>query len=115
MGTYNSGSGVWTIGALARNASATLTLVARVLETGPYLNSATVSATTNDPVAGNNTATATPTPVSNPSWTLDKATTSTPTRAGDTVTYTFSVTNTGNVTINSITVTDPKLPSLACT
>ncbi|QWP78940.1 DUF11 domain-containing protein [Lysobacter sp. K5869] len=115
QGAYNSGTGVWTVGALARNANATLTIVATVKETGPYTNTATVSAATSDPNTANNTATATPTPVASPSWTLDKATTSAPTRAGDTVTYTFSVTNTGNVTINNVSVADPKLPSLSCT
>jgi LPXTG-site transpeptidase (sortase) family protein len=34
---------------------------------------------------------------------------------GDTITYTFSVENTGNVTITNINVTDPLLPSLTCT
>ncbi|QCW27309.1 DUF11 domain-containing protein [Lysobacter enzymogenes] len=115
QGAYNSGTGAWTVGALARNANATLTIVARVKETGPYPNTAAVSAATSDPNTANNTATATPTPVATASWTLDKATTSTPTRAGDTVTYTFSVANTGNVTINNVSVADPKLPSLSCT
>jgi LPXTG-site transpeptidase (sortase) family protein len=35
--------------------------------------------------------------------------------AGDTITYTFSVENTGNVTITNIIVTDPLLPTLGCT
>ncbi len=35
--------------------------------------------------------------------------------AGDMITYTFSVENTGNVTISNITVTDPLLPTLSCT
>jgi uncharacterized repeat protein (TIGR01451 family) len=34
---------------------------------------------------------------------------------GDTITYSFSVQNTGNVTLHSIAVTDPMLPSLVCT
>jgi uncharacterized repeat protein (TIGR01451 family) len=35
--------------------------------------------------------------------------------AGDTITYTFSVQNTGNVTLTGITVSDPLLPGLSCT
>jgi LPXTG-site transpeptidase (sortase) family protein len=35
--------------------------------------------------------------------------------AGDTITYTFSVENTGSVTITNINVTDPLLPTLSCT
>ncbi|MBB1088523.1 DUF11 domain-containing protein [Lysobacter sp. SG-8] len=34
--------------------------------------------------------------------------------AGDTITYAFSMENTGNVSLAPVTVTDPLLPSLAC-
>jgi uncharacterized repeat protein (TIGR01451 family) len=34
---------------------------------------------------------------------------------GDTITYTFSVQNTGNVTVTNINMTDPLLPGLSCT
>src|SRR5204862_4808618 len=50
-----------------------------------------------------------------PSWTRDKATASTASAVGDLLTYTFSVTNTGNVTITGISVSDPLLPGLSCT
>jgi len=41
-----------------------------------------------------------------PSWTLDKTSSSTPTKENDIVTYSFTLTNTGNVTVSSISLTD---------
>ena len=47
-----------------------------------------------------------------PSWTVTKTTSSTPTFAGDTIDYTFTLDNTGNVIINSISVTDAKCATI---
>lgn len=44
----------------------------------------------------------------NPDWEIDKSTTSVPMAAGDTLTYNFLLTNTGNTSISGITVTDAK-------
>lgn len=54
----------WNIGNLAVNATATLTIVARVNATGSYANTATISgaATQFDPVTSNNTSTVSITP-----------------------------------------------------
>src|SRR5204863_93086 len=47
--------------------------------------------------------------------TIDKQSVTTSiTGAGQVVPYTFLVTNTGNVTLSGITVTDPKVASIAC-
>ncbi|WP_157477099.1 DUF11 domain-containing protein, partial [Lysobacter sp. Root690] len=43
VGTYNAGTGVWAVGALASGANATLQIVATVLPTGPYANTATAT------------------------------------------------------------------------
>lgn len=59
QGTYNSSTGVWTIGNLANGASATLTLSAKVnIATGgqTILNSAVIGGDQPDPVSANNSA-----------------------------------------------------------
>ena len=65
VGNYVSGTGVWTIGALANGASATLSIVATVNSSGSYGNTATTTGTETDPALGNNTSTVTPIPVAN--------------------------------------------------
>ncbi|MEI3790623.1 MULTISPECIES: DUF6923 family protein [unclassified Chryseobacterium] len=62
-GTYNSGTGVWTVGSLNAGASATLQVNAIVKSTGSYMNTATISGDLLDPDNTNNTASVTPTPV----------------------------------------------------
>ena len=53
--------------------------------------------------------------VQNPALTLDKSsTTSAITAAGQVVPYSYLVTNTGNVTLTGITVTDNKVASVSC-
>lgn len=61
-GSYNTSNGNWTIGNLANNGIAVLTITAKVKRTGSYLNTATVSSTTSDPVSTNNNANATVSP-----------------------------------------------------
>ncbi|MEG0761754.1 MAG: Ig-like domain-containing protein, partial [Chryseobacterium sp.] len=58
VGTYSGG--VWTIGTLANGATATLTIVATVNNTGNYTNTAVISTTGNDPNLTNNTSSVTP-------------------------------------------------------
>ncbi|MES2864940.1 MAG: DUF11 domain-containing protein, partial [Bacteroidota bacterium] len=52
----------WTIGNFAKDATATLTVVAKVKKAGIYANTATISGTNADPVTENNTSTSTPVP-----------------------------------------------------
>lgn len=63
VGSYDSGTGVWTIGNLANGASVNLQIVAQMQSTGPYTNTATVSHNGNDPNSSNNSSSATPTNV----------------------------------------------------
>jgi hypothetical protein len=59
--------------------------------------------------------TATVTGTSNPGISIDKSsTTTTITAAGQVVPYTYLVSNTGNVTLTGITVTDDKVASVSC-
>ena len=55
QGTYNSGTGVWSVGALANGASTTLQLVGTPTATGTIVNGVTAKTQTEtDPVVGNN-------------------------------------------------------------
>ncbi len=56
VGTYNSSTGVWTIGNLNNAASATLSIVATVNATGVYTNTANINGDISDPIVSNNTA-----------------------------------------------------------
>ena len=61
-GTYNSTTGVWTIGNLNNGASATLTITATVQSSGIYTNTATINTSSgiSDPNLSNNVASVTP-------------------------------------------------------
>ena len=50
--------------------------------------------------------------VPNPSMTLDKSADHTEAELGDVITYTYVITNTGNVSLTSITIDDDKIPGL---
>lgn len=60
VGTYNSATGLWTIGNLNDGANAVLTLTTTVNPTGNYSNTAVINTTSgiNDPETANNSATA---------------------------------------------------------
>ncbi len=80
---------------------------------GPLNNTVTVSGVedrTNKPVRA--TASATVTLTYNAALSLTKVPSSTTAKVGDTVTYRFTVTNTGNVTIKGLNLTDDKLGTI---
>ncbi|PZO09690.1 MAG: hypothetical protein DCF27_05510, partial [Lysobacteraceae bacterium] len=107
VGSYNSGTGAWTVGALANGATATLSIVATVNATGPYANTATGTSTTPDPVPGNNSETRTPVPVAVPQLTLIKTASAASFVVGVPASYTLSVQNTGTgATTAASTITD---------
>ena len=54
-GSYNDGTGIWTIGSMAVDATETLTITATITLTDAYLNSASIDGNEADPQAGNDT------------------------------------------------------------
>ncbi|KAF2343148.1 DUF11 domain-containing protein, partial [Flavobacterium tistrianum] len=89
-GTYNGT--VWTIGSLANGASATLSIVATVNASGPYANTATVSANEQDPTLANNTSTITPIPVPASDLSVLKTADNAAPTVGANVTFTIAAT-----------------------
>jgi len=112
-GAYNNATGVWAIGTLGNGASATLQIVATVLPTGSYANTATVSATTTDPTPGNNSSTSTPVPVALGRLALVKRSHSRDIQAGELVGYTLVVTNIGTEPVTGAVIIDSPPPGLA--
>jgi uncharacterized repeat protein (TIGR01451 family) len=111
--TYNSTTGIWTVGSLAVAQTRVLTVVANVTSPGVALNQATItSVDQNDDVPGNNTSSATTT-----TQQLDLAVTksvddSTPNR-NQTVTFTVNVVNNGPSNATGVVITDSLPAGLA--
>ena len=105
-GSYNSGTGAWSIGGLASGGTATLSVVATVNATGPYLNTATVSATQSDPVPGNNTSSVTTVPVAQADVAIVKSVSSATPNVGSNVTFTLTATNNGPSAATGTSVND---------
>ncbi|OEK00001.1 hypothetical protein BFP97_00005, partial [Roseivirga sp. 4D4] len=110
VGTYTAGTGIWDVGSLAKDANATLTIVATVLASGDYENSASVTAVNEfDPNAGNNTATATIVTQS-ADLVVTKVVSDPAPNVGDNVTFTVRVSNNGTDLATGVTVSD-QLPN----
>ncbi|MBB4801622.1 gliding motility-associated-like protein/uncharacterized repeat protein (TIGR01451 family) [Flavobacterium nitrogenifigens] len=119
-GTYDTATGIWTVGNLVTGDAETLQLVARVNPTGNYTNTAEVTAanlpdpdstpnngiTTEDDYAE---ATTVPVPTS-ADLSLTKTVSNATPLVGSLVTFSIQVTNSGPQEANGVTVTD-LLPS----
>jgi LPXTG-site transpeptidase (sortase) family protein len=105
-GSYNSGTGAWTIGAMASGTFQTLTLVATATMTTPVTNTASkIGEVEPDPVAGNNTASVVVTGQA-ADIAITKAVDNATPRLGDNVTFTIVATNNGPNTATGVQVTD---------
>jgi uncharacterized repeat protein (TIGR01451 family) len=106
QGSYNSGSGVWTVGAVANSAAPTLQLVATVTSPGNHTNTAIKTAADQpDPNSGNDSGSA-----SVNGQQADIAVTKTVDNAtpnvGADVTFTVTATNNGPSNATGVVVTD---------
>ena len=107
QGSYDAGTGIWTLGAVPATRTEILTVTGRVTEPGTLVNTATrQSSTPVDPNAANDTGTATLTS----SVVADLSLTKTPSvpvaAAGTSFTWTVAVVNNGPSTAVGASVTD---------
>jgi uncharacterized repeat protein (TIGR01451 family) len=97
--------------------TASYTIKQSDIDAGVLNNTATATGTPQAGVLGPVTDTnSIPGPASAPGIDLVKSATPSPFGAvGSNITYAFSVKNTGNVTLSTVVISDPLLPSLSCT
>lgn len=110
VGIYSPTSGVWDIGNLANGNAASITIVATVMASGNYSNTATVTQLFTDPNPSNNTSTVTTNPVPSSDLIVTKTVSNQTPFMGQNVTFTIELTNAGPSTATSIIVADA-LPS----
>ncbi|MCP3996903.1 MAG: DUF11 domain-containing protein, partial [bacterium] len=111
QGSYNDGSGVWTLGSLAAGASATLDITATV-DAGTSLstitNTASVSGSDQPDPNGSNNSSSTDITIPVAGLEVTKVSDATgPVGAGDTLTYTVTIENTGSMSFTDLVVDDP--------
>ncbi len=102
------------LGSLAPGASASYSCSAANV-TADFTNSATVSATPATGSAVTDTATANVVVLYNPVLSLIKSVSDVTYSTGETLTYTLTAANQGNVTLTNVSISDPKLGTLDCT
>ena len=99
----------------ATTCTTTYTLTQADVDAGSVINTATASGTSPTAVVVSATDSVTSTIARTSTLTMDKqAGTLTGTTAGSTLPYSFIVTNTGNVTVTALSVTDPQAAGLTC-
>ena len=111
QGTYDSGSGIWTIGTLDPLQVATLLLTA-IVETNTagtaITNAATVTAVDQvDSISGNDSAQVVVSPGESMLDLVKTALPAGPVRAGDTIAYTLAITNRSGMDQTAVALADP--------
>jgi uncharacterized repeat protein (TIGR01451 family)/fimbrial isopeptide formation D2 family protein len=109
-GSYSALTGDWTLGSVASGAVETLTIVAKVLEptsgaAPSQTNTATATSTTPDPNPGNNTDSATETPLQ-ADLAVSKIVSDPTPNVGDTIEFAIGVANYGPDTATQVVVND---------
>jgi uncharacterized repeat protein (TIGR01451 family) len=106
QGTYDPASGIWTVGGVANQSSAVLTVRATVESPNPETNVATITHSDQfDPNLGNNTASTLTTP-QQADLVLAKAVSNSTPNVGDTITYIVTVRDDGPGNATGVTVSD---------
>ncbi len=117
VGSYDSVTGIWSIGAMANGSTVTLGITANVPGAGTFVNTAQKTGETElDPNTGNDQASAVVVAGGGggalADLSIQKTDSPDPVFAGQTLTYTLLVTNHGPDGATAVTVTDP-LPAAA--
>src|SRR5262249_5604702 len=113
QGTYDSATGVWTVGTVTPAFARTLVLRARVVSPDPTTNVAAVTGADQfDPDGGNNSGSTTQIP-QRADLAVTKSVSNTRPNVGDVITYTVTVTNSGPDAATGVTLTDLLPASLA--
>jgi uncharacterized repeat protein (TIGR01451 family) len=106
LGSYNSATGMWTVGTVAGGATVVLTLNARVVSPAAQTDTATVSHSDQfDQNPGNNTASVTETP-QQADLAVAKAVSDPTPNVGDVITFTITVSNSGPDAATGVQVSD---------
>jgi uncharacterized repeat protein (TIGR01451 family) len=114
QGSYTTTTDLWTVGALLNGDSESLTITATVTAAGSYTNTAeveTADQTDPDSTPSNNDPSEDDQDEAvlnafTPGLDVDKAINIATAAPSQTVTYTITITNTGNITLNPVQVTD---------